>query len=368
MQEVTYFYLSNCPYCMKAGKAMEELVRENPVYGDLRIRRIDEGKQPDLADSYDYYFVPTMFIGEEKCYEADPSQGYDEIRENVKRVFDLAVSVTDDRIQEIHDKVREYYSAVTKEKGGQLASAVCTCASNAVPDQVKQIVSELPDEIIAKYYGCGSPVPDRIEGLTLLDLGCGTGRDVYVASKLAGASGRVIGIDMNDDQLDVARKYQDEMGRKRGYDNVIFKKGYIEDLKSAGVEDASVDVVISNCVINLSPDKRKVFAEIRRVLRDGGVLYFSDMFADRHVPEEINTHPLLLGECLGGALSEEEFENVMKETGWNGFTVISSNESPIENEEIEKLIGDIRYYSKTIRAVKGEKAGCCQIATPFEAA
>ena len=97
-------------------------------------------------------------------------------------------------------------------------------------------------------------------------------------SKLVGKNGRVIGIDMNDDQLAIAEKYKTEMSQKWGYSNVEFRKGYIEDLKSAGIEDKTIDVVISNCVINLSPDKHSVFSEIWRVLKDDGVLYFSDIF------------------------------------------------------------------------------------------
>ncbi|MBQ3404759.1 MAG: methyltransferase domain-containing protein, partial [Oscillospiraceae bacterium] len=226
-------------------------------------------------------------------------------------------------------------------------------------------VSALPDEIVMRYYGCGSPIPDKIEGCTVLDLGCGTGRDVYVVSKLVGEKGRVIGVDMNDDQLAVAEKYKAEMAEKWGFSNVEFKKGYIEDLSSAGIEDNSVDLVISNCVINLSPDKQSVFAEIRRVLKDGGVLYFSDIFADRKVPDGINTHPLLLGECLGGSMSYDAFREIMERNGWDDYEIVSSHPSPINNPEIEKLVGDIKYTSDTVRAVKSEKAAscCCQPAT-----
>ena len=268
-----------------------------------------------------------------------------------------------ERDHEIHEKVKSYYSELTNVKGGELASAVCSCATDSIPEPVKEIVLELPEEIIMRYYGCGSPIPNRMNGCTVLDLGCGTGRDVYVVSKLVGKSGRVIGIDMNDEQLAVAEKYQEEMARKWGFSNVTFKKGFIEDLASAGIEDASVDVVISNCVINLSPDKKRVFSEIWRVLKEGGVLYFSDIFADRKVPDEINTHPLLLGECLGGSMSYDEFCALMKETGWKCFTIVSTNETPINNAEIEKLVGDIRYTSDTIRAVKpvsGASSCCCQ--------
>ena len=276
-----------------------------------------------------------------------------------------------DKKQEVHDKVKEYYSELTNKKGGELASSVCCCASHGIPDIVKSIVSELPDEIVERYYGCGSPVPDAIEGCTVLDLGCGTGRDVYVVSKLVGANGKVIGVDMNDDQLAVAMKYKDAMTEKWGFSNTEFRKGYIEDLSGIGIEDGSIDVVISNCVINLSPDKDSVFSEIRRVLKDGGVLFFSDIFADRKVPEEINTNPLLLGECLGGSMSYEEFKGLMEKYGWTDYSVVSSDPTPINNPEIEELVGDIKYTSDTIRAVKNPKGCCCggaskEIAVPYE--
>ena len=254
--------------------------------------------------------------------------------------------------EKVHEMVKEYYSEITNKKGGELASSVCSCASHCVPDHIKAIASELPDEIVARYYGCGSPIPDQIEGCTILDLGCGTGRDVYVISKLVGKNGRVIGIDMNDDRLAIAEKYKTEMSQKWGYSNVEFRKGYIENLKSAGIEDKTIDVVISNCVINLSPDKHSVFSEIWRVLKDDGVLYFSDIFSDRHVPSEINTHPLLLGECLGGAMSHDEFDKIIKAIGWKDYTVVSSHEAPIHNKEIENLVGDIQYTSDTVRAEK----------------
>ncbi|MCR5563458.1 MAG: methyltransferase domain-containing protein [Desulfovibrio sp.] len=269
------------------------------------------------------------------------------------------------RNSEIYEAVRKYYSAATKEKGGRLSSSVCCCSAEAVPKAVKVIISELPGEIVTKYYGCGSPIPDKVEGCTVLDLGCGTGRDVYVISKLVGALGTVIGLDMNEDQLEVAERYKAEMSSKWGFSNVVFKKGYMEDLAAVGIEDGSIDVVISNCVINLSPDKQSVFSEIHRVLKDGGVLFFSDVFADRKIPEEIRANPLLLGECLGGAMCPEEFDEVMKSSGLSNYEIISSVETPIGNKEIEALIGGVKYSSKTIRAVKGGESGCCRIATSY---
>ena len=91
MQKITYFHLAHCPYCIKANKAIDELIKENTAYGELEIVRIDEGRHPDIADRYDYYYVPTMYVGGKKQYEADPSQDYDAIKADVRRVFELAI-------------------------------------------------------------------------------------------------------------------------------------------------------------------------------------------------------------------------------------------------------------------------------------
>ena len=111
-------------------------------------------------------------------------------------------------------------------------------------------------------------------------------------------------------------------------------------------------MVISNCVINLSPDKEAVFSEIWRVLKIGGELYFSDIFADRRVPEDINNNPILVGECLGGAMYIEDFRRLMTKCGWEDFRYMSSSAATIDNEEIEAIIGNIEYTSRTIRAFK----------------
>lgn len=255
-------------------------------------------------------------------------------------------------MKDTHELVKEYYSSVSTENDGQLATSVCCCSSHGMSQQIKEISSQLPDEIITKYYGCGSPLPDALEGCTVLDLGCGTGRDCYVAAKLVGPSGRVIGVDMNDDQLGIAEKYHQEMAARWGFNNVEFRKGYIEDLKSAGIQDGSVDVVISNCVINLADEKQKIFSEIWRVLKNGGELYFSDIFADRRVPDEINHDPVLLGECLGGSMYVEDFRRMLYRAGWNDYRVVSCTDVPINNREIEEKVGNISYTSDTIRAVK----------------
>lgn len=257
-------------------------------------------------------------------------------------------------MSDLRKKVSNYYSKITTEDEGKMQTNICSCASDAMPDYLKEIRKELPEEIITRFYGCGSPIPKAIEGKTVLDLGCGTGLDCYILSKLVGENGRVIGVDMTDSQLEIAKKYKDEMAEKFGYSksNVEFHKGYIEDLKSLGIEDESVDVVISNCVINLSPFKEEVFKEIWRVLKRGGELFFSDIFADRRIPEETSKNETLRGECLGGAMYREDFRRLMTKIGWTDFRYLSSAKQSIGNKNIEDLVGDINFYSDTISAFK----------------
>ena len=134
----------------------------------------------------------------------------------------------------------------------------------------------------------------------MLDLGCGTGRDSYILASLVGEQGHVIGIDMTDEQLIVANEHVPSMMEKFGFrqPNVDFRQGYIEDLQTPGIEDNSIDVVISNCVINLSPHKEEVFREIFRVLKPGGELLFSDVFSGQRIPAPLKDDPVLMGECL----------------------------------------------------------------------
>ena len=250
-----------------------------------------------------------------------------------------------------HEEIKKYYSNVTVKEQGEMATHTCACGPECMPTYIRKILADIPEEITTRFYGCGSPLPAALEGCTVLDLGCGTGRDVYLASKLVGPTGKVIGIDMNADQLAVAEAHHAEMAEKWGYDNVEFKQGYIEALDGLGIEDGSVDVVISNCVINLSPDKKAVFDEIWRVLSYGGELYFSDIFADR-IPEEVSSSPLLVGECLGGAMYIEDFRRLMRRCGWEDFRYVESRAATIDNDEVEALIGNIQFSKRTVRAFK----------------
>lgn len=254
--------------------------------------------------------------------------------------------------QETKESVKDYYGKILKSTKDLQTSACCT--SDAMPDLHKEILKKIEPEILYRFYGCGSPLPDLLEGATVLDLGCGTGRDVYLASYLSGENGKVIGLDMTDEQLDVARSYQDIQAKNFGFNksNVEFKKGYIEELNESGIKDSSVDVVISNCVINLSPDKKKVFAEIFRVLKEGGELLFSDVFADRRLPESIKNDPVFYGECLGGSLYIEDFRRILREVGCLDYRIVTSRKIALNNKDMEKIAENINFYSVTVRAFK----------------
>jgi len=249
--------------------------------------------------------------------------------------------------------LREYYGKILTGSH-DLKTNACCCADVGLPPLIREALAEINDEIIARFYGCGSPLPPLLEGRTILDLGCGTGRDAYVAAKLAGPRGYVIGVDMTDEQLEVARRNIDSQMRRFGHDkaNIDFRKGYIEDLAALDIADNSVDVVISNCVLNLSPDKPAVFSEIFRVLKPGGELYFSDVFSGRRVPGHLHADPVLHGECLAGAMYREDFRRLLLSLGIHDFRLTESRRISLDNRETEEKIGMVDFYAVTVRAFK----------------
>jgi arsenite methyltransferase len=248
--------------------------------------------------------------------------------------------------------VRNYYGRVLASTKDLQTSACCTAES--LPAHLGAIEAQLHDEVKDKFYGCGAPLPPALEGATVLDLGCGSGRDTFILSSLVGERGQVIGVDMTPEQLSVAEKHLDYHRKQFGYarSNVRLVSGYIEDLEGAGIASGSVDLVVSNCVVNLSPDKRRVFGEIFRVLKPGGELYFSDVFAGRRVPAPLTQDPVLLGECLGGALYWEDFRRIMASVGCADHRVVTKRDLTINNPDIARKIGKIGFSSVTVRAFK----------------
>ncbi|MDR1690710.1 MAG: methyltransferase domain-containing protein, partial [Candidatus Methanoplasma sp.] len=250
------------------------------------------------------------------------------------------------------EQVKDYYGKKLKSKD-DLKTGSCCCTERP-SDEIKDVLTLIADEIQSRFYGCGSPLPPMLEGMTVLDLGCGTGRDVYIASKLVGESGHAIGVDMTTEQIETAIRYKDEQRERFGFktSNVDFIQGYIEDLGSLGIKDQSIDVVISNCVINLSPDKESVFREIYRVLKPGGELFFSDIFADRRIPKSLTEDPILRGECLSGALYVEDFRRLMTKVGWTDFRYTSMRDVELSDKEIVNKLGFAKFTSRTVRAFK----------------
>ncbi len=253
----------------------------------------------------------------------------------------------------IHEQIRQYYGDILAGSDDLKTNATC-CTSDAPPRYVIEAMAEIDDEIMERFYGCGSPIPPALEGCTVVDLGCGVGRDVYVLSKLVGPTGRVIGVDMTEAQLAVARAHLDSQMERFGYSvpNVEFICGFIEDLAELGIEDGTVDLVVSNCVINLTPFKRQVFEEIYRVLKPGGELYFSDVFCDRRMPEALRDDPVLRGECLGGALYLDDFRRMMQQVGFADFLFTVVDDIHVSDLALETKLGFMSFTSRTVRAIK----------------
>ena len=262
-------------------------------------------------------------------------------------------------MSDTHAQVQDYYGTQLQTSQDLLTNACCT---DDIPLAHRRILAQLESEVLEKYYGCGVCIPDAIEDITVLDVGSGSGRDAYLLSKLVGENGHVIGVDMTEEQLDVARRHIDAHTVTFGYSkpNVEFRHGYIEDLKSANIADNSVDLVVSNCVLNLSTDKEATYREIFRVLKPGGELFIADVFADRRVPETLRQDPILYGECLSGAMYTEDFRRLLLRLGINDYRLLSSRRLTINNAEIEEKVGNIGFYSLTVRAFKLDIEDKCE--------
>ncbi|MFZ5600872.1 MAG: methyltransferase domain-containing protein [Pseudomonadota bacterium] len=252
----------------------------------------------------------------------------------------------------MHDQVQEYYGK-TLQGSADLQTNAC-CTDSALPAYLKPVLANIHDEVMTRYYGCGLIAPDALHGMRILDLGCGAGRDVYALSALVGEAGTVIGVDMTDEQLAVANRHRDYHADKFGFrqSNVTFLKGYIEKLDELDLPDNSIDIIVSNCVINLSPDKAAVLREAHRLLKPGGELYFSDVYSDKRVPAELAADPVLYGECLGGALYWNDFQNLAKRCGFADPRLVEDRPISISNPAIEEKIGHIRFFSATYRLFK----------------
>ncbi len=250
------------------------------------------------------------------------------------------------------ESVKEYYGQVLQSSDDLQTNACCT--DEGMPEFLKPILSKVHDEVMKRYYGCGLVLPEQMKGLKVLDLGCGAGRDVYALSAMVGESGQVVGLDMTEEQLTVAREYQDYHAQTFGFEksNVEFIQGDIDRLDLLPFEDGYFDLIVSNCVINLVQDKQGVLNQAHRLLKAGGEMYFSDVYCDRRIPEELVKDEVLYGECLSGALYWRDFLEYCHLAGFADPRLVKDRVLTIENKQLEQKIGHMEFFSVTYRLFK----------------
>jgi ubiquinone/menaquinone biosynthesis C-methylase UbiE len=255
-------------------------------------------------------------------------------------------------MENIHTAVQDYYGKELQQSEDLKTNACCTIQEP--PEHIKMAMSKIHDEVMAKYYGCGLVIPDHLEGLNILDLGSGSGRDVYIAAQLVGEKGSVTGVDMTTEQLDVANKYVDFHTDNFQYkkSNVKFIHGNIDDLGALKLPKESFDIIISNCVINLVEDKEKVLRDAYELLKPGGEMYFSDVYSDRRIPMNLQKNSVLWGECLSGALYWNDFLKVAKKAGFTDPRSTENRPITVDNKSLQKILGEIKFYSVTYRLWK----------------
>ena len=277
--------------------------------------------------------------------------------------------------------VLKRYAAASEKR----EEALC-CAVDYDPAYLKVI----PREIIERDYGCGDPSRYVRAGETVLDLGSGGGKICYIAAQIVGPEGRVIGVDFNPAMLELARKYRSEVAARIGWDNVTFLRARIQDLRTdlealeerisehpigtlddldateefrrataasaPLIGDDSIDVILSNCVLNLvrPEDKAQMFREMHRVLRRGGRVAIADIVADEEVPRHLRDDPELWAGCISGAFQERAFLRAFEEAGFYGVRIDKRDAEPWQTVE------GIEFRSVTVTAYKGKEGPCLE--------
>jgi SAM-dependent methyltransferase len=276
-------------------------------------------------------------------------------------------------------------SVYSRYAGAAQSVEVALCCPVSYDPQYLEI---LPEEILRRDYGCGDPSAFVKPGDSVLDLGSGGGKICYIAAQIVGETGRVIGVDCNDEMLSLARKYQAQIGDRLGYHNVEFHRGLIQDLKldldllsaelerspvqdhsgwlklrrleerlraeSPMIPDESVDCVVSNCVLNLvrPQDRKQLLDEVFRVLKKGGRAAISDIVADEDVPDELQADPSLWSGCISGAFREDRFLQAFEDAGFHGIELVKRESEPWQ------VVRGIEFRSVTVVAWKGKQGPC----------
>jgi len=237
--------------------------------------------------------------------------------------------------------VREFYGAAAEEPVAAL------CCPTKYDDST---IAHIPQDVLDRFYGCGSPMTSAgiKSGEVVIDLGSGAGIDVFIAAKFVGPTGKAIGVDMTEQMLAVARENQPRVATSLGYDAVEFREGFLEQIP---IDSKSADLVTSNCVVNLSPDKPRVFAEMWRILNDHGRILISDIVSERRVPPHLKTNSQLWGQCIVGALTQEEFLAELEQAGFYGLEILKKT--------YWKDVEGFPFFSVTVRGYKFEKTSGC---------
>jgi SAM-dependent methyltransferase len=250
--------------------------------------------------------------------------------------------------------VKDYYGKLLKSSKDLKTSACCD--GGDLPPSLQALLDNVHPEVAAKYYGCGIVLPAELQGRRVLDLGSGSGRDAYILAQLVGPEGEVVGVDMTEEQLATANAHLAWHQQRFGYprSNVRFLAGYIEKLGELDLEPESFDVIVSNCVVNLSIDKPAVFRGAYSLLKPGGEFYFSDVYCDRRLPDSVRSDPLLYGECLGGALYWNDFLPMAKAAGFLDPRLVTSRPIEVTHEALRQKLAAARFFSATYRLFKLE--------------
>lgn len=213
--------------------------------------------------------------------------------------------------ENVRESVQSLYGKASQEENPEL------CCPTGYSDNE---LEGLPEEVIKTSFGCGNPtsMSDVKKGDSVLDLGSGAGIDCFIAAKTVGPTGKVVGIDMTKEMLKKANNNRKIVANYLGYDVVEFREGFLENLP---VDDKSIDLLISNCVVNLSPDKDKVFSEMSRVIKKGGHFVVSDIVSNVDVPQSMRENDQLWGECISGAVKREDFLKSIEKAGFYNLTI-----------------------------------------------
>ena len=292
-----------------------------------------------------------------------------------------AESELDPIVLDAEDATRRRYSAAAETREAALCCPV---------DYDRSLLAAIPNEVIERDYGCGDPSRYVREGETVLDLGSGGGKICFIASQIVGPEGRVIGVDMNDEMLDLARRSAPAVAKQIGHDNVEFRRGRIQDLRLrvdrleswleehpvhrledlARLEEErerlrredplvaadSIDLVVSNCVLNLvcEADKGELIEEMFRVLRPGGRIAISDIVSDERVPEHLKNDPELWSGCISGAFHELDLLRRLEDAGFYGICIDKWEGKPFA------VVEGIEFRSVTITGRKGKEGACLE--------